>query len=321
MTSTSNNLKLAPGLAEFIQRFDSVMPPDFYTRPVESQRKLYGNLVREFHYDRPPRLAIRDELLQAGAQQLPIRIYRPEGPGPQPCLLYLHGGGFALGGMETHDTIMAEVAAKTGVTVIAVDYRLAPEHPFPAGLEDCYAALLAVAANPGRFDIDPQRLGVGGDSSGGNFAVGLSMMVRERGGPKLRAQVMISPVLDLRRWADKPPSSEPGLPLLSDGEMRFFTRTYLGPAMEVEHPYASPLLAGNFAQLPPAYIMGAEMDPLRIDGELYAERLSAAGVPVELAVEPGLVHACLRARSACAEVASAFDRFCAATRRLLAGEP
>jgi acetyl esterase len=201
--------------------------------------------------------------------------------------------------------------------VIAVDFRPAPEHPFPAALEDCYAALCGVAAEADRLDVDPSLLGVAGDSSGANLAVALCLVSRDRGGPPVHAQALVSPVLDFARWK----SGGEDAPLLSGDEMVLFTRQYTGDPANVEHAYVSPLRSARFHGLPPAYIMAAEADSLCVDAGQYAERLRAEGTPVELVVEPGFVHACVRARGVSPAVAEAWDRFCAAAARLLDAAP
>jgi acetyl esterase len=316
----------APGIAEFVTRANSVLPPDYHTRPLAEQRRLYASLVDEFPFPRPAGVAVRDDTVRddtgrgaggRGVRAVPVRVYRPDRRTGRGAYLYLHGGGFVLGSLDTHDTIAAELAAKSGQVVIAVDFRPAPEHPFPAALEDCYAALRGVAAEADRLDVDPGLLGVAGDSSGANLAVALCLVSRDRGGPPVHAQALVSPVLDFARWN----SGGEDAPLLSGDEMVLFTRQYTGDPANVEHAYISPLRSARFHGLPPAYIMAAEADSLCVDAGQYAERLRAAGTPVELVVEPGFVHACVRARGVSPAVAEAWDRFCAAAARLLDAAP
>jgi len=310
-------MKLDSGLREFIRRADAVFPPDYLSYPLARQREMYRDLCRAFDRPRPAGLTIEERSVPAGGHEVPIRIYRPEGRARQACLLYLHGGGWVLGDLDSHDGVTAELAAKAGVTVIAVDYRLAPEHPYPAALEDSTAILERVAADAEDFGIDPARLGVGGDSAGGNLAAALCQRARERGGPALRAQILIYPGLGRGMTeADRPETED--APLLSQDEMDYYARAYLGPSGKTDDPYAAPLLAEDFSGLPPAYLQAVEYDPLRLDAEAYAARLSAAGVPTDLEVAPGLVHGYMRARFLSAAAGRAFDHLCAATRRLLA---
>ncbi|WP_242902489.1 MFS transporter [Actinomadura terrae] len=307
------SMEYAPGIAGYIDRFNRVMPPDFYQRPVEEQRRLYEGLTDEFPYDLPPGITITDEDLDAeDGRRLRVRVYRPHAPSGRGAVCFIRGGGFVLGSLSTHHVVIAELAAKTGLTAFALDYRVAPEDPFPAGLEDCYASVCALAASAARRELDPDRIVVAGDSSGANMAVAISMMCRDRRGPDLAGQALINPVLDLTRWRH----GGEDVPLLSGGEMEFFTRCYCPTPGDEAHPYVSPLVGGKFHDLPPAYIMGAELDSLSVDGERYAAALRAQGVPVEQVSEPGIVHAALRARAMSPNVAAAWDRFCAATARL-----
>lgn len=309
----------APGIAEFVDRCNRTMPPDFYTWPIETQRGLYEKLTVEFRYDMPSGVSSGDLSARHDGHEVTVRVYRPE---PRPGLIepggvvfYVRGGGFVVGSLETHHTVVAELAANTGLTAVALDFRLAPEHPFPAAIEDCYAGLCGVLSDAGRFGVDPRRAVVAGDSSGGNMAVVLAMMLRDRGGPTLAGQALISPVLDFTRWQ----RGGADAPLLTGSEMEYYTRCYCPVPGQVRDPYVSPLVSGWFTDLPPAYIMGAELDSLRADGESYASHLRAAAVPVRHVVEPGLVHAAVRARGLSPQVADAWQRFCAATAALADG--
>jgi acetyl esterase len=307
----------AEGVAEFVDRANEVLPPNFHTRPVPEQRALYDGLVDAFPFDRPDGVEVVDDAVTVDGHTVGLRVYRASSEPGQPAVLYFHGGGFVLGSIHTHDSIVAELAAKAGVTAIAVDFRPAPEHPFPAAVEDGWTALRGVVAEADRLGIDPDRIGVAGDSSGANLAVALCLVTRDRGGPRIAAQSLVSPVLDFARWR----SGGEDAPLLSGDEMVFFTACYVGDRANVEHPYVSPLRSATFEDLPPAYVMAAELDSLRVDAEAYAERLRAEGTAVELVVEPGFVHACVRARGMSPQVADAVDRWCAATAALLAPEP
>ncbi|WP_394299963.1 alpha/beta hydrolase [Sphaerimonospora cavernae] len=288
------------------------MPPDFYLKPVAEQRALYLGLGQEFPYELPEGVAIADDAVEHDGRRIPIRVYRPEDRRGRGVLLYIRGGGFVVGSLETHNTVAAELAANSGLTTIAVDFRMAPEHPFPACLEDCYGALCGIVAAAERFDIDPERVVVCGDSSGGNMSVVLCMMSRDRHGPRLAGQAPISPVLDFSRWRDGGEDA----PLLTGGEMEYYTACYCPNAADVLEPYVSPLVRGEFHGLPPAYIMGAELDSLVVDATTYADKLRENGTEVELVVEPGLVHAAVRARQLSPDVMDAWLRYCAAAARL-----
>jgi acetyl esterase len=307
----------APGLAEFIRRSEAVFPPHSERHGLAEQRAMYHELCRVFAAPRPPGVAVSDECVPAEGRDIPIRVYRPEADEEAAGLLFLHGGGYILGDLDSHDSILAELAARAGVTVVSVDYRLAPEHPFPAAFEDGAAALGFVAHEAERFGIDPARLGVGGDSAGGNLAAALALRSRARGGPALAAQILICPDLGLRHDPEAPDAPGAGSPMLSEDEIRYYDRAYLGPDAATRDPYAAPLLTRDYAGLPPALIMAAGQDPLRADAEVYAARLGAAGGQAELKVAPGLVHGWLRARHDCAEANQAFAALCAGIARLL----
>ncbi|MBN1204309.1 MAG: alpha/beta hydrolase [Myxococcaceae bacterium] len=302
----------APGIQEFIDRCNAAMPPDFFKLPNEQQRALYHGLTLEFFYEVPAGVTTEDVIIQHGGRGVPARIYRPAKRGDDGLLIYIRGGGFVVGSLETHNTVLAELCDKTGLVAVAPDFRLAPEHPFPAALEDCYDVVCGLASRPDSLEIDPRKIVICGDSSGGNMAVVVSMMARDRGGPALRGQALISPVLDFTRWR----SGGADAPLLTGGEMEYYTACYAPLPEHVAHPYVSPLVSGRFDRLPPAYVMGAEMDSLLVDSQAYAQRLRENGIPVELVVEPGLVHSAVRARGLSPQVADAWRRYCAAAARL-----
>lgn len=303
----------APGITEFVERSNRRMPPDFYKHPVDEQRRLYYDLTIEFPYEVPADVTITDEAIKAVDRTLRIRVYRPDCTRGDGVVLYIRGGGFVVGSLETHNTVIAELAVNTGLLVIAPDFRMAPEHPFPAGLEDCYGVLCGVVSAADRFAINPDRIVVGGDSSGGNMSVALCMMARDRGGPMPRGQALISPVLDFTRWR----YGGEDAPLLTGGEMEYYTACYCPDPRQAAHPYVSPLVSGRFDGLPPAYIMGAELDSLLVDSQRYAKNLRDSGTPVELVVEPGLVHSAVRARALSPNVARAWERYCAKTATLV----
>jgi acetyl esterase len=221
-----------------------------------------------------------------------------------------------VGSLETHHALVAELADNTGLVAIALDFRMAPEHPFPAAVEDAYGALCGIVAEAARLDIDPARVVIGGESSGANMSVVLAMMRRDRGGPAIRGTALISPVLDFTRWRHGGEDA----PLLTGGEMEYYTACYCPEPEQASHPYVSPLLHGKFHDLPPAYVMGTELDSLLVDSERYAEQLRDNGIPVELVVERGLVHSSVRARGLSPRVAEAWLRYCTKARQLAMGD-
>ncbi|MFW5420787.1 alpha/beta hydrolase [Nocardiopsis sp. CNT-189] len=217
------------------------------------------------------------------AGPVPLRHYHPEPGAVLPGVVFFHGGGFVIGDLDSHDHVCRIIAAGTGASVVSVGYRLAPEHPFPAPVDDAFAALRWIAANAGEFGIDPGRLAVAGDSAGGCLAAVTAQLARDAGGPGLAFQALVYPVVD---WtADEtgeryPSYRENGQDyFLTSGAMGWFADQYLSSPSDAEDPRCSPLLAGSLAGLPPALVLTADFDPLRDEGEAYARALAAAGVP------------------------------------------
>ncbi len=259
------------------------------------------------------------------AGPLSVRVYRPRSapPGPLPLVVHFHGGGWTLGTLASGDWICSRVAAAACVLVVSVDYRLAPEHRFPAAAEDCYAALVDVVGRAGELGADPHRVAVMGDSAGGNLAAVACLMARDRGGPRLALQGLVYPATDLTLAS---PSIEENAhaPVLSRADVVAFRDHYLG-GQDPRHPYASPLHAADLRGLPPALVQVAEHDPVRDDGLRYAAALVAAGVPVRTTTYVGMPHGylsfprlCSSAPQAVAELAAALAE---ALGRQAAGAP
>ncbi len=225
---------------------------------------------------------------------LPVRVYRPDppvrspaaDPGP-PAAVFFHGGGWVLGGLGSHDTLCRELARRAGVVLVAVDYRLAPEHPYPAGLDDCAAATRWVAEHAADLGADGSRLAVVGDSAGASLAAGVALRARDEGGVAVAFQVLAYPALD-PAMDTKSYAANADDPFLSRGEMESYWSVYLGGSSP--DSYAAPALAPDLAGLPPAYVLVAGRDVLRDEGIAYAERLAAAGVAVQLRRRDEMVH-------------------------------
>ncbi len=223
---------------------------------------------------------------------LDVRAYR-SAPGIVPAMVYFHGGGFVAGSLDTHEPALRSLAAATGAAIVAVDYRRAPEHPFPAAPEDCYATVAHVATNAERYGIDPACIVVAGDSAGGTLAAAVALMARDRGGPRLAGQVCLYPATDLRTPSSYASAAEWDGTIVDRADDERAYAVYLAGA-DASHPYASPLLAPNHAGLPPALVITCECDPLRDEGEAYAAGLRQAGVPVEHIRLAGMIHGVLQ---------------------------
>ncbi|HXW83877.1 MAG TPA: alpha/beta hydrolase [Candidatus Binataceae bacterium] len=232
---------------------------------------------------------VRNRTIPGPAGEIPLRIYTP-GPSPNGILVYFHGGGWVLGDLDIFDVSCRSIATAAGCRLVSVDYRLAPENKFPAAPEDCYAATKWVSANAKSLGGDPARIAVGGDSAGGNLATVTALMARDRGGPPLCFQVLFYPAISA---ADDTPSqfefAQDGF-ILSRADMEWFWGKYLRNAADASNSMACPNRAASLSGLPPALIQTASHDPLRDEGESYAEQLRRAGVPVKLTRYEGLTH-------------------------------
>jgi acetyl esterase len=233
--------------------------------------------------------AVADHRVPVTGGEITVRVYSPGGHGPHPVLVYYHGGGWVIGDLYTHDGICRSIVNAAGCAVASVDYRLAPEFRYPTAVEDSYAALLWTAANASRLGLDPARIAVGGDSAGGNLAAVVALLARDRRGPRLLLQVLIYPVTNYDFSTPSYRENATGY-LLTAEDMRWFWRHYLAREEQGREPNASPLRAKSLADLPPALVITAGCDPLRDEGEAYAQRLREAGTAVTLTQYPGMFH-------------------------------
>ncbi|MCL4684854.1 alpha/beta hydrolase [Myxococcota bacterium] len=225
-----------------------------------------------------------------GGRTIPVRLYGPAGsPPPAPGLVYFHGGGWVIGSPDTHENLCKALANRSGARVVSVDYRLAPEHPWPAAPEDGYAVACHLAEHGSEFGIDATRVAIAGDSAGGNLAAVVALMARDRAGPTLRHQALLYPVVD--HDFDRPSYRENGDGyFLTRDDMRWFWDQYVADPALRSDGYVAPLHAEDLAGLPPATVITAEYDPLRDEGEAYAERLRLAGVPTTCTRYDGQIH-------------------------------
>jgi acetyl esterase len=232
---------------------------------------------------------IEDLTIPGPASDLKARIYTPSGGAPLPAMVFFHGGGWVIGDLETHDRLCRALANASGSLIVAVDYRLAPEHKFPAAVDDAFAAVKWVAEHAAELGADPARIGVGGDSAGGNLSAVIALQARDRGGPKLAYQLLIYPATDLA--SDTPSKRENGDGyFLTRRDMTWFEGHYIRSEEDRANPLVSPMRAADLTGLPPAIVVTAEFDPLRDEGEAYGEKLRKAGVPVQLRRYDGMIH-------------------------------
>ncbi|HEV7996886.1 MAG TPA: alpha/beta hydrolase [Stellaceae bacterium] len=263
--------------------------PATHTLPIAVARAQYE--ARIGLMARPADIAgVREETIAGPGVPLRLRIYTPHGAGPFPLLVFYHGSGFVLCSLDTHDGMCRNLCAGAACVVASVDYRLAPEHKFPAGIDDCLHATRWAAAHAADLGADASRIVVGGDSAGGNMAAVTALRLRDEGGAALCGQLLLYPVTDYHT---------PGTPSYDENSegygltrdtMKWFWAHYLKDAAEAAHPHACPLRAPDLSGLPPALVITAQYDPLRDEGELYAEKLGAAGVPTALTRYDGVNH-------------------------------
>lgn len=234
---------------------------------------------------------VREHLMRVSDGHISLRLYSPLGEPARmlPCILFFHGGGWVAGGLDTHDGLCRRLSNETGCRVIAVDYRLAPEHPFPYGLSDAIAALNHVTRNPETFGIDPQRLGVAGDGAGGTLAAVLCRIARDAGSRTIAFQLLLCPILDVHGATAARRELAEGY-FLDSETLRRDLELYVPQGCERTDLRLSPLRAEEFANLPPAFVHTAQFDPFGEEGEEYAQRLGGFGVPVHGRCHPGMIH-------------------------------
>jgi acetyl esterase len=263
--------------------------PATHTLPVDVARAQFEARVT-LMAPAPEVADLRERTIDGRGGPLRIRIYTPRGAGLLPLLVFFHGSGFVLCSLDTHDGICRNLCVGAGCVVASVDYRLAPEHKFPAGPDDCLYATRWAAEHADELQADPGRVVVGGDSAGGNMAAVTALRVRDEGGPALRGQLLLYPVVDYHT---------PGTPSYAENAegygltretMKWFWAHYLNDASEAANPYASPLRAPDLSGLPPALVITAEYDPLRDEGELFARKLRATGIPTAMSRYDGVNH-------------------------------
>jgi acetyl esterase len=259
--------------------------------PVADVRRLVLTMFGGIEVGPPIEVArVEDRTIPGPAGPIPVRVYTPEGgDGPFPVLVYFHCGGWVICNLDTHDGTCRALARAAGCVVVSVDYRLAPEHRFPAAADDCYAAAQYVATHATEFRADPKRVAIGGDSAGGNLTAVVVQMARDKDGPRFIHQLLVYPVTDAAMATASARDNATGY-FLTTALMRWFWNHYAPTEADRRSAYASPLRAVDLRGLPPATVLTAEFDPLRDDGEAYAAKLREAGVPVRAIRYDGMIH-------------------------------
>ena len=280
-------MPLDPNLQVLLDGMAGADPVELSDMSVEEARAMMGMLVL-IDGEPEPVASVADRTVPGPAGDVPVRIYRGR-PGDEalPVLIWYHGGGWVIGDLDSADTTARKLANRSGALVVSVDYRLAPEHPFPAAVDDCWAALDWVAAHADEIGGDPGRLAVGGDSAGGNLSAVAAVLARDAG-VALRHQLLVYPATDATQSQPSIEENGEGY-LLTRNAMTWFTGHYLADG-EPKDPRVSPLFTDDLAGVAPATVFTAEFDPLRDEGARYAERLGEAGVETEYRCYPGMIH-------------------------------
>lgn len=280
-------MPLDPQTAQLLEQIAAIDRPPMTEQAPQAVRESYAAMAA---LDvRPAEPAVtEDRTIEGPGGEIPVRIYRPAADGPLPVVVYFHGGGFVIGGIETHDGLCQQLATGVRAVVVSVDYRLAPEHPFPAAVEDAEAATSWAREHAGELGGDPARIAVGGDSAGGNLAAVTARRLRDAGSHPIGFQLLFYPVTDFVGAHPSHVENGEGYMLTSE-MMDWFKLHYLGGS-DPAHPDASPLHAEDLSGLPPALVITAEFDPLRDEGEAYAARLVDAGVEARASRHAGMIH-------------------------------
>jgi acetyl esterase len=282
-------MSLDPQLKSYLDALDELRAPAINTVPVEIARAMYEKSA-EYCRGNPPAPHAVDtlEIADSGVK-LNAWLYRPSADKKLPMLVYFHGGGFTIGSLQSHDAVCRHLCMEAECLVLSVDYRLAPEHKYPAAIEDAWAATCWAVNNAKRLGGDPDRIAVGGDSAGGNLAAIVALMAREAGDPQLAFQLLIYPLLDMTCSMPSHDTYANGYRLTRE-LITWFYESYVNKDDDITQWRASPINAHSLAGLPPAYILSAGFDPLQDENKSYAYQLEAAGVPVVHSHYPDMIH-------------------------------
>ncbi len=281
-----------PVFQEMFNRAGPQAPPDATGLTIQEQREAAHGMVAglaAFSEEGPKVAEVRDRVIPGSYGDFQARVFTPEGTGPFPAYVHFHGGGWWMGNIAMTEGECRHIVRDVGCVVVSIDYHLAPEHKFPIPVEDCYTATTWVVEHAVELDVDPERVAVGGGSSGGNLAAAVCLMARDRGGPSLVFQLLVNPVIDRNFETPSYYQNSDGYGLTRD-TMSWFWDLYLSEPSDASDPYAAPMQARDLSGLPAALVITAEYDPLRDEGEEYGRRLQAAGVPATISRYDGMIH-------------------------------
>jgi acetyl esterase len=311
-----NTTPLDPGMASFAKLLAAQMPAGFESWPLAKQREVWNDVCKAFRAPYPADLTVEDITCNG----VSCRIYRPEHLNQSPTVIYGHGGGWVLGSFETHGDMCAELAAAAQCAVVLMDYRLAPEHPFPAQLEDSLKVWRWLRQQGSNHGLDASNIIAAGDSAGGQMSASLALALAELGLPQVQGLLLIYPVLGADVLTDSYQRNATSK-MLSKDEMLYYLRSFLGPEDHANwhNPKALPNLAPDVSFLPPTVITVAGHDPICDDGLIFRNKLQSAGVPVAIRQEPALGHSYMRARHHSEPAKKGFDWIAKALKVLLQG--
>lgn len=292
----------------------NIFAQSFWDMKPNEVRNLYNEKTLAIPAEKPDVYSVKDVTIHSDTRMTPLRIYTPSDAKNLPIILFIHGGAWVAGNLETHDNLARYLCKEVKALVVSVAYTTAPEGKFPLPLEQCYDALLWVVKHGGEFHGDPARLAVVGDSAGGNLTAALCLMDRDKKGPKIDLQVLINPITDLTDGASMKPQGD-----ALDNE-RWYIAQYITKPEDVKNPYASPLMAQDVSHLPPALVILGEKDPFRSQGQKYADRLRAAGVFTNVYVQAGVGHLAGNGARASRLARESLDVAIAALRGELSGQ-
>ncbi len=295
-----------PELRALLADIETAGYPDQTTLAPPEARKITDDRANRFYGLKEPVAKLAEIAVPGARGPLDARIYHASDTSPLPIMVYFHGGGWVLGSLDSHDRGVRALTNAAGCVSVSVAYRLAPEDPFPAAVEDCFAAVKWIAENALSFGGDGARLAVGGDSAGGNLAAVTALQCRDAGGPKLSFQLLIYPVLDCN-FETESYRAKADAPMLTRDRMRYFWEQYVPNESQRGDWRAAPMKAVDLSGLPPTLILSAAHDPLCSEGEAYAARLEAAGVAADYRLYPRMTHAFFQAPSRLQDSRDAID--------------